>query len=300
MATSFSQENLVDSSCLSSQRELDYNRMSFATLHIGLTKIESLTNRLGYLSSFVSAIEETLEFSSSFSLIFRYCSNEIVGLAETARKTLESAGVVPYLWASCPERLTPHKRVYVQLLRLLHSNERDIAPQLRKRLRALLMPLTSQFSITKNSDWRQRVATRTPFYGGMNARVPMYRTIHNPELHEAGRDRCMPPPPPPPFFQTPVFRRRSNGGKTLTRSIKRRLWAEEELFPSLNPSSHKHREKVRSWADSDNNDEENSVSEENFIPFRQPRATLRFGICFNRKSSSQQSGGRLSNMNYKE
>lgn len=74
MASYFSQGN---HSCLSSQLELDHDRMSFANLSTGLTKIENLTYRLGYLSSFVSAIEETLEISSTYSLIFRYCSEEV-------------------------------------------------------------------------------------------------------------------------------------------------------------------------------------------------------------------------------
>jgi hypothetical protein len=63
------------------------------------------------------------------------------------------------------------------------------------RLRALLMPLTSKFSITKNN-WQWREAPRTPNRGGVSAgaETPMYRTIHTPpELHEAGRDQGMPP-----------------------------------------------------------------------------------------------------------
>jgi hypothetical protein len=315
MPTPFSHQKLVDSeSCLSSQVELDHDTMSFARLYTGLRKIENVTHRLEYLSSFVSAIEETLEFFSTFTFIFHYCSKEIVGLAETARKTLESAGVVPYLWASCPERLIPHKRLYIQLLQLLHSNERDMVSslQLRKRLRTLLMPLTSHFSISRNSDsWQHQFDRRTSNDGGMSARAepPMYRMIHStPELHEAGRDQGMPPPPAPPFIRTPISRLRSHGGKTLTRSIKRRLWTEDELLPPLNLSSRhrlRNRDTTRSRADSDDEEDsqENSAPEDG-VPFRQPRAKLRFGICFNRKSSSQQNGGRVSNthslMNYKE
>jgi len=78
MATSFSQGNHVNSeSYLRSQPELDHDRMSFVKRYTGLTKIENLTYRLGYLSSFISAIEETLEISSTLSFIFRCYSKEV-------------------------------------------------------------------------------------------------------------------------------------------------------------------------------------------------------------------------------
>jgi hypothetical protein len=77
---------------------------------------------------------------------------------------------------------------------------------------------------------------------------------------------------------------------------------------SFHNLKHRSRDAIR-FRESDNDerdDQENTVPEENVVPFRQPRSTLRFGICFSRKSSSshQQNGGRLKSshslMNYKE
>ena len=99
------------------------------------------------------------------------------------------------------------------------------------------------------------------------------------------------------MFQTPVFRRRLHGGKSLTRSIKQRLWTEEDLLASGGTPRPKNRTRdtrVKSWADSidgdDDDDLENTAPDDVGVPFRQPRAKLRFGICFTGKSSS---GGHL-------
>ena len=79
MSTSLSIENLIDSESSSTSEllELDYDEMSFKKLYASLTIIEELTSRLSYLSSFVSAMEETLRFFSSFTFIYRYCGKEV-------------------------------------------------------------------------------------------------------------------------------------------------------------------------------------------------------------------------------
>ena len=80
MSTSLSIENLIDSETPSSTSELlelDYDVMSFKKLYASLTMIEELTDRLGDLSSFLPAMEETLKFFSSFTFIYRYCGKEV-------------------------------------------------------------------------------------------------------------------------------------------------------------------------------------------------------------------------------
>ena len=66
---------------------------------------------------------------------------------------------------------------------------------------------------------------------------------------------------------------------------RRRLWNSEELLPS--PPSRKHRSRrERAQTTDERSDQENVAPQQTSVTFRQPRSTLRFGICFSSRSSS--------------
>ena len=89
---------------------------------------------------------------------------------QLARKTLENAGIVLYSFASCPEKFVEHKKAYIELLKFLQANERQGNTELTGnpvlftfhvhrthllprpgRIRILLMPLTSNFTVQEKS-----------------------------------------------------------------------------------------------------------------------------------------------------
>ncbi|KAF5329729.1 hypothetical protein D9619_008987 [Psilocybe cf. subviscida] len=116
--------------------------------------ITNLTYRVGYLVHFLSACKELLELIKVADANFMSCQEQIVIAFEVARKTLESAGVRLYTWALCPANLVPHKGAYIDLLRMLQAHEHCVDNTLRKRVRVLLMPLTSTLSISEHDQMR--------------------------------------------------------------------------------------------------------------------------------------------------
>lgn len=68
------QHNFIDSGPSSGSQ---FHSLSQSQLYTGLAKLEYLTYRIGHLSSFVSAIEETVAFSTEFSSSIIYFGGEV-------------------------------------------------------------------------------------------------------------------------------------------------------------------------------------------------------------------------------
>lgn len=51
-------------------------------------------------------------------------------MKQTARRALEASRVAPYLWASCPEKLTSQKQAYLDLLRVLQLRSEYVDSEL--------------------------------------------------------------------------------------------------------------------------------------------------------------------------
>ncbi|CAA7261989.1 unnamed protein product [Cyclocybe aegerita] len=247
--------------------EREAAELSDAQTYAASAKLAFLTYRIGFISSFVSAAEETLRFLSTISYPLYHLSVQILELVEMARKTLESAKVLPYLWASCPRKLVPHKRVYVELLRALRSKECYIDPEHYARLRVLLLPLSSRCAIT-------RKGTDSPSAGSFQNEI--LATPYPVSSRAATPPGVMPPPSTVPSQQP---NKQPQKPSVKSRAENKRLWTPEELAPP--PSKVSHRKELRmQWA----NRENAAPAEEQEVVFRPVRSRLRFGICFSAKS----------------
>ncbi|KAJ3510578.1 hypothetical protein NLJ89_g4590 [Agrocybe chaxingu] len=251
-------------------REREAAELSDAQTYAASAKLAFLTYRIGFISSFTSATEETLHFLSTISYHLCHLSVQILELVETARKTLESAKVLPYLWASCPPKLVPHKTAYVELLRALQTKESDLDPEHYGRLRVLLLPLSSRCAIT-------RKGTDSPS-AGRSFQNEILATPYPISSRAATPPGVMLPPSTVPSQQP---NKRPQNPSVKSRAENKRLWTPEELAPP--PSKVSRRKELRmQWA----NRENASPAEEQDVVFRPVRSRLRFGICFSAKSST--------------
>ncbi|KAF9529131.1 hypothetical protein CPB83DRAFT_853283 [Crepidotus variabilis] len=277
---SYSQTHFMQSDVSSAPEVAE---LSQAQYYRTLAKIENLTYRIGYLSSYSSANEETLELLNSSSILFRYFSDELVALTEAARKTLESAKIVPYQWASCPEKLAPHKQAYLELLKVLQFNTEYIDPHLQGRLRTLLMPLTSHFSISKNGDDQQPTIyhSNSDYVRSRSSSPTFSSNTHplTPTAHEANSKTML---PPSAFPEVTVRRSHSHDHRSSAKA--KRLWDPVEVAAIMSSRCRTRDSRART------SDQEILLPESQSVAFRPPRPQLRFGICFSRKSSF--SGGR--------
>ncbi|KIM41853.1 hypothetical protein M413DRAFT_445065 [Hebeloma cylindrosporum] len=232
-------------------------------------KFADLAYRVRFLSNFLAAARELLELISPHHFNFSLYHEQIITIIELARKTLESARVLPYLWASCPERLVPHKNAYINLLRMLQSNERYVDTQSQKRLRILLMPLTSNFAIEKGgSPPPARDLGKSSF-----TTSSVTRSRASSPSPEPSSSTMLPPDDIPNAYSrphAPSLRHKPSG---------HRLWHSEELVtPKLR---RKHRSPSPHRADK-------QLDQENVAPtvsFYQPPPKQRFGIFLTGKSS---------------
>ncbi|KAF8970691.1 hypothetical protein BDZ97DRAFT_1790520 [Flammula alnicola] len=245
------------------------------------SKIATLRYRLSSLSNFLSSVSEIQEFVSPEKSNFIEYHRQIIILVELARKTLESAGVVPYLWASCPRHLMPHKAAYLDLLRILQSNEQYVDREFQKRLRVLLMPLTSKFSISEcrdmdvtkdfnsNSSTQGHIPSSSVRYGLQNYPYP--------PSEEASSSSML---PPDAFPQT---NNRPHTPSSSRKSGDQRLWYRNELHTLPG----ERRQRSRSPRRRNNSDVQRG--QENLAPesvaFQPPPSKQRFGIFLTGKSS---------------
>ncbi|KAF8900421.1 hypothetical protein CPB84DRAFT_1730312 [Gymnopilus junonius] len=250
-------------------------------------KIANLTYRITFLSSFLSTTQQILDFFSATSSSFSLYHEQIITLVELARKTLESAGVVVYSWASCPPELAAHKEAYLRLLRMLQSNQQYVDTQLQRRLRVLLMPLTSHFSTSKmpgsyQSVFRMLKASSDASCSSVSSSPE--HTSRMPASHDSASSSMMMMPPPDEF---PPSERANNDTHTSNNSLYRRpsirqLWHVSELVA---PRARRHRSVSPHRISRDDLDcnQENVAPDP--IPFRQAPTKQRFGIFLTGKSS---------------
>ncbi|PPQ75787.1 hypothetical protein CVT26_001496 [Gymnopilus dilepis] len=252
-------------------------------------KIANLTYRITFLSNFLSAAQQILDLVSTTDSIFSLYYEQIIILVELARKTLESAGVIVYSWASCPAELLPHKEAYFQLLKMLQLNERHVGSKLQRRLRVLLMPLTSHFSSSKKAGLQQPIF-RPPKSTSSASTPPspstsLPNTNHKSASHEAASSSITMMPPPDGF---PPPERAANGAHTRRNHSRQRpntdrLWHVSELVSTSKTRRHRSLSPHRSGHPDIEYDRENVAPEP--IPFRQAPTKQRFGIFMTGKSS---------------
>ncbi|KAF8181066.1 hypothetical protein BJ912DRAFT_980201 [Pholiota molesta] len=206
------------------------------------SKIADLTYRLSSLSNLPLVVSEIIQFVHSDNNYFIHYQTEIIMLVELARKNLESAGVVPYLWASCPKHLLPHKSAYVDLLRALQSNERYVDTELQKRVRVLLMPLTSTFTMSPDSDMQTSrgspprvTGTWLPSHTGDSrhheSQYPslLFMSLRQPRVSHADSTILAPDAFPVPNGQ-------AHDRPHIPRSSEQRLWHSSELRENVAPT----------------------------------------------------------------
>ncbi|KAF9484172.1 hypothetical protein BDN70DRAFT_872870 [Pholiota conissans] len=245
------------------------------------SKIADFTYRLSSLSNLPSVLIELLHFMQSDNNHFIDYQTEIIMLIELARKKLESAGVVPYLWASCPQKFVTHKTAYVDLLRLLQSNEQYVDTKLQKRLRVLLMPLTSTFTMSpdldiqtsRGSPSKASGARAPPHAGGYTHQVPQY-------LSSSAQIDSSSMPPPDAF---PVTDSQPQDLPPAQNPGEQRIWHSSELRGAYSER------RARSRSPHPRNDANADIDQENVaptsVPFQQPPTRQRFGIFLTGKSS---------------
>ncbi|KDR78276.1 hypothetical protein GALMADRAFT_245371 [Galerina marginata CBS 339.88] len=248
-------------------------------------QIENLTYRIGSLLNFLSAAQEILDSFTLPSSRFFISQKQIITLVELARKTLESAGIVLYLWASCPERFVAHKVAYIEMLRMLQANQELVDTNLQRRLRVLLMPLTSHFSASRGQDCQSLIlpSSHTP----SDSRSTSFNThsverTRRPSVSHEARSSSMLPPNEFPHPE------RVNSHPYNPYSISRRpprLWHTNELASS----SVTRRSRSQSPTRGSRHDADVKIDQENVAPepvaFRQAPSRQRFGIFLTGKSS---------------
>ncbi|KJA24907.1 hypothetical protein HYPSUDRAFT_200167 [Hypholoma sublateritium FD-334 SS-4] len=260
---------------------------SFAYSLIYQSKIADLTYRLGCLSNVASAAAEISQLVHSEHFNFTQYNEQIIMLIELTRKTLESAGVIPYLWASCPEHLMAHKSAYIDLLRMLRANERYVDTKFQKRLRVLLMPLTSTFTICPHSQQTVLGSTGSPsesrnLQGRILSPFSDYRDAFDSASPAADLPSSSMLPPDafpagttqPPSDPSPPSEPRPSG---------RRIWSVSDLPPLAGERRSRTRDPPQRRAPSEEDDRENVAPES--VSFHQPVQRLRFGIMMTGRSS---------------
>ncbi|KAF5329401.1 hypothetical protein D9619_008976 [Psilocybe cf. subviscida] len=241
-----------------------------------------LTYRAGYLIHLLSVIKELLDFISPPEDLFMMYQEEILTVVEAVRTTLVSAEVVPYAWASCPAELAHHKTAYIDLLTVLQKHEPSMDTRLRKRLRVLLMPLTSTLSIMESQHGRQAVSQAVPRMQFRSASVvsDVSSTTSSSSYSTTNSDSADDDMPPPSAFDDPV--KVSSRHRPSRKPRPRRLWRSYEL-PTDILKDHTSRPIVRRKRQQEKNENrENTVPE--VVPFRTPQRQ-RFGIFMTGKSS---------------
>ncbi|PPQ80349.1 hypothetical protein CVT25_003632 [Psilocybe cyanescens] len=245
------------------------------------TKIANITYRIRSLSNFISAAKELLDFFNLLPSAFLKYQGQIISIVELARKALESSGIVLFLWASCPSKLVAHKAAYIDILRMLQAKQRYVDTDSKRRVRVLLMPLTSHFSTS--TSWAS-IPTGT-LVAQTRTQSTVYSSISNtPEGDSPSDSRetlssSMLPPN--------EFRQVDRPSRSPAAPRHRRLWDTRELsYASVGP---RHRSRSRSphrlqQVTEGKIDQEN-VAPERVISFRQAPRAQRFGIFLTSRSS---------------
>ncbi|CAA7262208.1 unnamed protein product [Cyclocybe aegerita] len=272
---------------LSEEKGGPYPELSDAQSYAFQAQLSFITYRVGYLSTFLPSVQELLQLvSTSTSLFYNFGHRFSTSSSlQSARKTLEAAKVLPYPWATCPEKLAPHKVIYLELLRMLQNNQRRVDSKLQdnpvesngfvasntvvERLLVLLMPLTSPFTIVGRGHSLEGPELRPP--------TATSGTSSAPAEQEVPRGVML----PPSMLLSPGAGALKCAERSETPSCNnyRRLWNEEELAPSDAPRRVKRPRVQRAEG------LENVVPEAAPVTFFPPRSPLRFGICFSAKSS---------------
>ncbi|KAH9477113.1 hypothetical protein JR316_0011029 [Psilocybe cubensis] len=239
------------------------------------TRIANISYQIRSLSNFVSASKDLLDFAT-------LASNFSIYQNQLARKTLESAGIVLFLWASCPAKLTDHKASYIELLRMLRANQGHVDTESQRRVRVLLMPLTSHFSTSPSPPPsippRLLVTGRNP--PSTDSSVSNSQEIESTLQSQDDSSSSMLPPNEIRQVEPP------NRSPVAPRH--RRLWDSRELsYASVGP---RHRSRSRSphrfqQQSADEKLEQENVAPETTIAFRQAPRTQRFGIFLTGRSS---------------
>ncbi|KAF4611606.1 hypothetical protein D9613_003911 [Agrocybe pediades] len=250
-------------------------------------KLSSLAHNLGSLSTFVHTAEELLFLSTLSNFNFPLSQKRVIALIEIARHTLMSAGLVLYRWASCPKAFVAHKQVYMDLLKILQINQSSVDTQNLRRLRVLLMPLTSRFIIiSKSRDGEHSLSDAST-----SCSPPPRSSITTDSQHHASTPdeaSLSTMPPPDGFSRAPA----SSSDTPYRRPRTRRLWHVSEL--SYMSGGRKYGARTRSPQRSSSSSlsrahEDANLDQENVapqaVPFRQAPRTQRFGIFMSRKLS---------------
>ncbi|KAF9555733.1 hypothetical protein CPC08DRAFT_820877 [Agrocybe pediades] len=250
-------------------------------------KLSSLAHNLGSLSTFVHTAEELLFLSTLPNFNFPLNQKRVIALIEIARHTLlMSAGLVLYQWASCPKAFVAHKQVYMDLLKILQIHQSSVDNQNLRRLRVLLMPLTSRFIISKSGDGKH-----SSFDASTSCSPPPCSSVTTDSQHHASTPEeasLSTMPPPDGFSRAPA----SSSETPYRRPRTRRLWHVSEL--SYMSGARKYGARTRSPQRSSSSSlsrahEDVNLDQENVapqaVPFRQAPRTQRFGIFMSRKPS---------------
>ncbi|CAK5271184.1 unnamed protein product [Mycena citricolor] len=149
---------------------------------------------------FMHAVEQVLRCQNMSAQEFRKHGSKITRLIETARETLEAAGICLYSFASP----SPLRDAYFSLLRMLETRRGDLDPSLQARATALLYRLSSNFLVqAPSAQFCNSLGTRKQIDHRLTPSAP------NSTPPIANSDTRMPPPDAfPPVVEPPIWRRK--------------------------------------------------------------------------------------------